>query len=133
MTVTVTNAKTATDSKPDPSDKPTHTPSTPGKPSSGTGGAQPSSPGTGTPDADSSSTAAAALAGDSTPKAPAGSLAYTGADATPWIAAGAGLLAAAGAGALVATRRRRMDESNDDGPTEDRPSPVPLMKPPGIC
>ncbi|WP_328919823.1 SpaA isopeptide-forming pilin-related protein [Streptomyces sp. NBC_01550] len=123
VTVTVTNAKTATDPKPDPSDKPTHkptdTPATPGKPTSGTGGAKPSSPGTSTPDADSSSTAAAAPAGDSTPKAPAGSLAHTGADATPWIAAGAGLLVAGGAGAFVATRRRRTDESNDDGSTED--------------
>ncbi len=77
VTVTVTNAKTATDPKPDPSDKPTHkptgTPSTPAdKPSSGTGGAKPASPGTGTPHTDSSS-AAATPAGDSTPKTPAGS------------------------------------------------------------
>ncbi|MFD8389629.1 hypothetical protein ACFV2N_10645 [Streptomyces sp. NPDC059680] len=75
VTVTVTNAKTATDPKPDPSDKPTHkpsgAPSTPAdKPGSGTGGAKPSPQGTGTPDAASSS---AAPAGDSTPKAPASS------------------------------------------------------------
>ncbi|MFJ3656561.1 SpaA isopeptide-forming pilin-related protein [Streptomyces griseoviridis] len=119
VTVTVTNAKTATDPKPDPSDKPTHkptsTPSTPAdKPSSGTGGARPSAPGTGTPDADSSSTAAAAPAGDSTPKTPAGSLAHTGADATPWIAAGAGLLVAGGVVTLVVARRRTADGSEPD-------------------
>ncbi|MGQ4430007.1 SpaA isopeptide-forming pilin-related protein [Streptomyces sp. SAS_260] len=119
VTVTVTNAKTATDPKPDPSDKPTHkptsTPSTPAdKPSSGAGGARPSAPGTGTPDADSSSTAAAAPAGDSTPKTPAGSLAHTGADATPWIAAGAGLLVAGGVVTLVVARRRTADGSEPD-------------------
>ncbi|MGA5200547.1 SpaA isopeptide-forming pilin-related protein [Streptomyces variegatus] len=121
VTVTVTNAKTATAPKPDPSDKPTHTPSTPStpaKPSSGTGGAKPFSPGTGTPDADSSSTAAAVLAGGSTPKAPAGSLAHTGADATPWLIGGAGVLIAAGGGALAMARRRRVGESTDDGSAE---------------
>ncbi|MFF5757381.1 SpaA isopeptide-forming pilin-related protein [Streptomyces longwoodensis] len=111
VTVTVTNAKTATDPKPDP----TSTPSTPAdKPSSRTGGARPSAPGTGTPDADSSSTAAAAPAGDSTPKTPAGSLAHTGVDATPWIAAGAGLLVAGGVVTLVVARRRTADGSEDD-------------------
>ena len=123
VTVTVTNAKTATDPKPDPSDKPTHkptyAPSTPGKPSSGTGEAKPSAPGTGTPDADSSSTAAAVPVGDSTPKTPTGSLAHTGADDTQWIAAGAALLVVVGVGALVATRRRRADESNDDESTQN--------------
>ncbi|MBC9723779.1 collagen binding domain-containing protein [Streptomyces sp. TRM68367] len=122
VTVTVTNAKTATDPKPDPSDRPTHkptnTPSTPGKPRSGTGGATPTSPGTGTPDADFSSTTAATPAGDSTPKAPTGSLAHTGADATPWLVGGAGVLVAAGGGALAMARRRRADESTDDGSVE---------------
>jgi uncharacterized surface anchored protein len=116
VTVTVTNAKTATAPKPNLSDKPTHTPSTPstpGKPSSGTGGAKPSSPGTGTPDADSSSTAAR----DSTLKAPAGSLAHTGAGATPWIAAGAGLLVVGGAVTLTIARRRTAggSEPTDSG------------------
>ncbi|MGW1954356.1 SpaA isopeptide-forming pilin-related protein [Streptomyces sp. NPDC001920] len=122
VTVTVTNAKTATDPKPDPSDKPTHkpsgAPSTPAdKPGSGTGGAKPSPQGTGTPDAASSS--AAAPVGDSTPKAPAGSLAHTGADATPWIAAGAGCLVVAGAITLVAVRRRSStgSEPEDSGKT----------------
>ncbi|GAA3500779.1 SpaA isopeptide-forming pilin-related protein [Streptomyces prasinosporus] len=121
VTVTVTNAKTATDPKPDPSDKPTdkptNAPSAPGKPSSGTGRATPSAPGTGTPDTDSSSTAAVTPAGDSTQKAPTGSLAHTGADATPWLIGGAGALIAAGGGALFAARRRRADNSTDDGST----------------
>ena len=121
VTVTVTNAKTETGPKPDPSDKlthkPTNTPPTPGKPSSGVGGATPSAPRTGTPDADSSSTAAVNLAGDSTPKAPTGSLAHTGA-ATPWLIGGAGVLVAAGGGALAMARRRRADESTDDSSVE---------------
>ncbi|MEU0843974.1 SpaA isopeptide-forming pilin-related protein [Streptomyces sp. NPDC005962] len=121
VTVTVTNAKTTTGPKPDPSNKPTHkptnTPPTPGKPSSGTGTGTPSSPGTDTPDADSSSTAAAAPVGDSTPTAPAGSLAHTGADPTPWIAAGAGLLVAGGIVTLIVARRRTADgsEPTDSG------------------
>lgn len=119
VTVTVTNARTATDPKPDPSDKPTHkptdSPSTPSdKPSSGTGGAKPSAPGTSTPDADSSSTAAAGPAGVSAPKTPAGSLAHSGADATPWIATGAGLLVVGGVVTLVVARRRTADGSEPD-------------------
>ncbi|OIJ91658.1 SpaA isopeptide-forming pilin-related protein [Streptomyces colonosanans] len=117
VTVTVTNAKTATDPKPDPSDKPTHkptpTPSTPGKPSSGTGGATPSPSGSDTPDPDSSTLAATSV-GDSTPKAPTGSLAHTGADATPWLIGGAAALIAAGGGALALARRSRTDSPTDD-------------------
>ncbi|MET9761811.1 SpaA isopeptide-forming pilin-related protein [Streptomyces sp. NPDC006372] len=116
VTVTVTNAKTATDPKPDPSDKPTHkptdSPSSPGKPSSGTGGATPSASGSDTPDADSSPVAATPV-GDSTPKAPTGSLAHTGADATPWLIGGAAVLIAAGGGVLLA-RRSRTDSPTDD-------------------
>ncbi|MBT2527506.1 LPXTG cell wall anchor domain-containing protein [Streptomyces sp. ISL-99] len=118
VTVTVTNAKTATDPKPDPSDKPTHkpthTPSNPGTPSSGSGETTPSVPATGTPDADSSTPAAATPVGDSTSKAPVGSLAHTGADATPWLIGGAGVLIVVGGGVLVMARRRRADESADD-------------------
>ncbi|MFE2518386.1 collagen binding domain-containing protein [Streptomyces mirabilis] len=117
VTVTVTNAKTATDPKPDSSDKPTHKPthssSSPGKPSSGTGGATPSASGSHTPDADSSSGAATPV-GDSTPKAPTGSLAHTGADATPWLIGGAAVLIAAGGGALLLARRSRTDGHADD-------------------
>ncbi|MEW1723811.1 SpaA isopeptide-forming pilin-related protein [Streptomyces sp. NPDC093109] len=122
VTVTVTNAKTATAPKPDPSDTPTHkpsrTPSTPAdKPGSGTGEAKPPPQGaTDTPSADSSS-AAAAPVGDATPSAPTGSLARTGADATPWLIGGAAALIAAGGGALAIVRLSRPDRSTDDGNT----------------
>jgi uncharacterized surface anchored protein len=117
VTVTVTNAKTATGPKPDPSDKPTHKPtdfpSSPGKPSSGTGGATPSASGSDTPDPDSSPVAATPV-GDSTPKAPTGSLAHTGADATPWLIGGAAVPIAAGGGVLLLARRSRTDSPTDD-------------------
>lgn len=113
VTVTVTNAKTAADPKPGPSDKPTHTRSPPGTPSSGSGETTPTAPATGTPDADSSTPAAATLVGDSTSKAPVGSLAHTGADATPWLIGGAGVLIVVGGGVLAMARRRRADESTD--------------------
>ncbi|MER6723139.1 MSCRAMM family protein [Streptomyces halstedii] len=118
VTVTVTNAKTATDPKPDSSDKPTpkptRHPSTPGTPSSGSGETTHSAPATGTPDLDSSAPAAATPVGESTSKAPVGSLAHTGADATPWLIGGAGALIVVGGGVLVTVRRRRADESPDD-------------------
>ncbi|MEU5825119.1 SpaA isopeptide-forming pilin-related protein [Streptomyces sp. NPDC047803] len=122
VTVTVTNAKTATVPKPSPSDKPTHTPTptptTPGRPSSGTGGTVPSAPSTSTRAADAATKTAAETPVDApAPKAPTGSLAHTGADATPWIATGAGLFVAAGAAALVVARRRTVggSESESDG------------------
>ncbi|MFC5958595.1 LAETG motif-containing sortase-dependent surface protein [Streptomyces pratens] len=119
VTVTVTNAKTATTPKPDPSekptDKPTATPSAPGdKPSEGgSGGSKPAPTGTSTPDADSP-VLAAAPGDDATPKVPVGSLAHTGADATPWIVGGAGLLVAVGIGTVVAARRRTATEPEHD-------------------
>ncbi|WP_445527447.1 MSCRAMM family protein [Streptomyces cyslabdanicus] len=117
VTVTVTNAKTATDPKPDPSakptHKPTHSPSSPGKPSSGTGGTTPFASDSDTPEPDSSPVAATPI-GDSTPKAPTGSLAHTGADATPWLIGGAAVLIAAGGGALLLARRNRTDSPTDD-------------------
>ncbi|MEU9155063.1 SpaA isopeptide-forming pilin-related protein [Streptomyces sp. NPDC048417] len=110
VTVTVTNAKTATVPKPDPSDKPTHqptdSPSSPDGSSSGTGGTASSAAGSDTSERDSSSVAAAS-SGESTPKAPAGSLAHTGADATPWLIGGAAVLITAGGGALLLARRTR--------------------------
>ncbi|WP_432012669.1 SpaA isopeptide-forming pilin-related protein [Streptomyces cucumeris] len=117
VTVTVANAKAATAQKPDPSSKPTHkptdSPSSSGKPSSGTGGATPFASGSDTPEPDSSPLAAAS-GNDSSPKAPTGSLAHTGADATPWLISGAALLIAAGGGALVLARRARTDSPTDD-------------------
>ncbi|WP_371665784.1 SpaA isopeptide-forming pilin-related protein [Streptomyces sp. NBC_01241] len=116
VTVTVTNAKTATTPPPTekptdkPSDKPTDKPSdrpTPDKPGKdeGTPAASASASDTPTTDETASSTAA---------PTPAGSLAHTGADATPWMIGGAGVLIAAGGGALYAARRRRTDDSTDE-------------------
>lgn len=119
VTVTVTNAKTATTPPPTekpagkpaekPTTKPTEKPSD--RPSPGQHGEDedvpaPSASGTPTADETASSTAA---------PAPAGSLAHTGADATPWLIGGAGVLIAAGGGALAMARRRRTDNSTDDG------------------
>ncbi|MFC9948255.1 SpaA isopeptide-forming pilin-related protein [Streptomyces pratensis] len=113
VTVTVTHVKTTT--TPPPTEKPTDklsdrpTPDKPGKdedtpPLSASASATP------TTDETASSTAA---------PTPAGSLAHTGADATPWMIGGAGVLIAAGGGALFAARRRRTDESADDGSGEN--------------
>ncbi|MFD5256879.1 collagen binding domain-containing protein [Streptomyces bobili] len=113
VTVTVTNAKTATTPPPTekptdkPTDKPSHRP-TPGKPSKDEDTSTPSASGTPTSNETASSTAV---------PAPAGSLAHTGADATPWLIGGAGVLIAAGGGALFAACRRRTDNATDDGST----------------
>ncbi|MFF5719304.1 collagen binding domain-containing protein [Streptomyces buecherae] len=117
VTVTVTNSKTEAP-KSDASDKPTHeTSSTPpalaGKPDTGTEVAKPFPPGTSTP-RPASSSASAAPAGGPTHTAPAGSLAHTGADATSWIAAGAGGLVIAGAITLVTIHRRSSTGSELD-------------------
>ncbi|WP_031185608.1 SpaA isopeptide-forming pilin-related protein [Streptomyces sp. NRRL F-5635] len=116
VTVTVTNAKTTTP-KPEPSGKPTHTPTdtpaSPGKPNSGTGRGTPSASDSDTPEP-GSSTIAATPAGDSTPKTPTGSLAHTGADATPWLIGGAAVLIAAGGGALAVARRSRTNSHTED-------------------
>ncbi|WP_435217961.1 SpaA isopeptide-forming pilin-related protein [Streptomyces sp. bgisy034] len=114
VTVTVTNAKTATTPPPThkPTDKPTEKPSdkpSPDKPGKDEDVPAPSASGTPPSDETASSTAA---------PAPAGSLAHTGADATPWLIGGAGVLIAAGGGALVVTRRRRTDDSTNDGSAE---------------
>ncbi|MFF9808318.1 SpaA isopeptide-forming pilin-related protein [Streptomyces coeruleorubidus] len=119
VNVTVTNAKTAITPPPTekPEGKPTEKPTTKptekpsDRPSPGQHGEDedvpaPSASGTPTADETASSTAA---------PAPAGSLAHTGADATPWLIGGAGVLIAAGGGALAMARRRRTDNSTDDG------------------
>ncbi|CAL9585080.1 hypothetical protein SUDANB106_05125 [Streptomyces sp. enrichment culture] len=119
VTVTLTNSKvkeqptqpsTTPPPSPDtttpakPSDKPT--PHAPGdKPTERTSSGTKPTPA----DTDSSPDPAADAAGEAVPKTPAGSLAHTGADATPWILGGAGLLLAGGIGAVVAVRRRRTD------------------------
>ncbi|MFB7481927.1 SpaA isopeptide-forming pilin-related protein [Streptomyces anulatus] len=110
VTVTVTNTKTATGPQPDPSDKPTSTPSTPeGVPNEESPGAvNPVPAKSSTPEPGSSTDTAAAPEADTPPKSPApeGSLASTGADATPWIIGGAGMLGTGGIAAVLASRRR---------------------------
>ncbi|MGI5479334.1 SpaA isopeptide-forming pilin-related protein [Streptomyces lavendofoliae] len=126
VTVTVTNAKTATTPTAKPTDEPT-TPSKPtdeptGTPSASTGkptedapgGSKPDPTATGTPDVESSLVPSADATDTTSPKAPAGSLAHTGADATAWILGGAGLFLAAGTGAVVAVRRRTVSEPEQD-------------------
>ncbi|MER7986511.1 SpaA isopeptide-forming pilin-related protein [Streptomyces noursei] len=120
VTVTVTNTKTSTNATPDPTDKPTDkptTPSTPGdKPShhATPGGPNATPTDSATPGAGPSTVPATSAADDATPKAPVGSLAHTGADATPWLLGGAGLLLAGGIGALVAARRRAASEPESE-------------------
>ncbi|MFG3261625.1 SpaA isopeptide-forming pilin-related protein [Streptomyces bobili] len=114
LTVTVTNAKSATTPLPTekPTDKPTDKPSdrpTSDKPGQEEDTSTPSASGTSTSDETASNTVA---------PAPAGSLAHTGAEATPWLIGGAGVLIAVGGGALFAARRRRTDNSTDNGSTE---------------
>ncbi|MEV1088921.1 MSCRAMM family protein [Streptomyces microflavus] len=118
VTVTVTNAKTATTPPPtekptdNPSDKPTDKPSdrpTPDKPGKDEGSPAPSASASATVTPTTDETASSTAA-----PTPAGSLAHTGADATPWMIGGAGVLIAAGGGALFAARRRRTDDSTDE-------------------
>ncbi|WP_406395092.1 LAETG motif-containing sortase-dependent surface protein [Streptomyces sp. NBC_00882] len=92
----------------EPTHRPTDSPSSPGKPNSGTAGATPSASGSDTPEPDSSPVAATSV-NDSTQKTPTGSLAHTGADATPWLIGGAAVLIAAGGGALLLARRSRTE------------------------
>ncbi|MFE3645928.1 SpaA isopeptide-forming pilin-related protein [Streptomyces sp. NPDC059169] len=122
VTVTVTNAKTGTPAKPTPTDKPTQQPtgtSSPAdKPSEeATSESKPDTVATGASDADSSPAPAVDVADTAPPNTPAGSLAHTGADATPWILGGAGLLLAVGLGAVVAARRRTASEPEQDEET----------------
>ncbi|AJC55029.1 SpaA isopeptide-forming pilin-related protein [Streptomyces sp. 769] len=110
VTTTVTNAKThTTPPSPDPSDKPTDKPTekptakpTPDKPGGDTT-SDPSEKPTDTPSAEETASSTSA-------PEPEGSLAHTGADATPLLLGGAGLLLAVGGGVIIAARRRRTDD-----------------------
>ncbi|WP_416986664.1 SpaA isopeptide-forming pilin-related protein [Streptomyces sp. T028] len=114
ITVTVTNAKTTTTTpapRPSekPSDRPTTDESTSDKPTPDQGDSTSTTP---------SNTAAVAKTVPSTAApAPKGTLAHTGADATPWLLGGAGVLLAVGGGAVFAARRRRADDDSD-GPSQ---------------
>ncbi|WP_019070605.1 MSCRAMM family protein [Streptomyces hokutonensis] len=106
VTVTVTNSKGAIGSSPDPTAKPTDHPT-----ASGSESTSPTSSAATDPD----TSPAADASGEAMSKAPTGSLAHTGADASPWLAGGAGLLAASGIGLVVAARIRRSGEHTSSG------------------
>ncbi|MEV0445807.1 prealbumin-like fold domain-containing protein [Streptomyces spectabilis] len=127
VTVTFTNAKTHTTPSPPapsgkPSGRPTEEPTRKStdkpteKPTSGSSDVrEPSKPPADAPAApvpDKPTSSATA-------HKPDGSLAHTGADATPWLLAGAGALLAVGGGILIATRRRRTDDSTDESGAEN--------------
>ncbi|MEU9445958.1 SpaA isopeptide-forming pilin-related protein [Streptomyces sp. NPDC048304] len=116
VTVTVTNSKASSLPNPTPTKKPTHTPSTPeGKPTSGTsGGSRPSPATSGTPVTAPSTAPVPDATDDASPTAPIGSLAHTGADASPWLLGGAGLLLAGGTTAVIAARRRASEDTPAD-------------------
>ncbi|MEV0259407.1 SpaA isopeptide-forming pilin-related protein [Streptomyces sp. NPDC050732] len=130
VTVTVTNAKArTTPPSPDPTDKPTEKPTEqptekPTEKPTGKPAEKPTSGGSGddgTPEPTqkpTGSTASDETASSTTAPEPGGSLAHTGADATPWLLGGAGVLLAAGGGTLLAVRRRRSDDSDNAASTE---------------
>ncbi|MEU6349202.1 SpaA isopeptide-forming pilin-related protein [Streptomyces sp. NPDC047072] len=109
VTVTITNAKKTSGTTPAPtsSEKPTDTATAPGDTASGgTAASTAGSPTTSTgssPTADESGTSS---------KTADGSLAHTGADATPWLLGGAGVLLATGSGTVFAVRRRRTSDKS---------------------
>lgn len=111
VTVTITNSKTSTSPTPTPTkkptDRPTDTASTPGH--EPTGDASVGTSGRPTDSATSAGAPApkAGMSREATPMAPAGSLAHTGADATPWLFGAAGTLTIVGAGTILAVRRGR--------------------------
>ncbi|WP_371589075.1 MSCRAMM family protein [Streptomyces virginiae] len=112
VTATFTNTKKEQPTQPPttPAPTPTTPPATPsGKPT-------PSTPATSHPPTSSAAPAPEQTTSSTSSPAPTGSLAQTGADATGWLLAGAGVLVAAGGGALIAVRRRR-DADQDDQTT----------------
>ncbi|MFI7174709.1 SpaA isopeptide-forming pilin-related protein [Streptomyces spororaveus] len=96
-----------------PPTTPTPTPTTPTTPATPSGKPTPSTTASSQPP---TSSAAPTPEQTTSSPAPTGSLAQTGADATGWLLAGAGVLLAAGGGALFAVRRRR-NTAEDDQPT----------------
>ncbi|MGW2646821.1 SpaA isopeptide-forming pilin-related protein [Streptomyces sp. NPDC001393] len=115
--VTVTLTDTAKEQPTTPSESPSRT--TPGTTAPDKPSVKPTAPAT-TPwpstSASSSPLADNASPSSSTAPTPEGTLAHTGADATPWLLGGAGLLLVAGGAAVVAARRRgtRDDVPNDE-------------------
>ncbi|MEV8289619.1 SpaA isopeptide-forming pilin-related protein [Streptomyces niveus] len=117
VTVTVTNAKTSTGSGTPPAPDPSDTPA-PGEPDDNEN--TPTPPGS-HPDGDTTAPVTDNPEPSSTPPSPGadGSLAHTGANATPWLVGGGGLLLATGAAAVAVARRRRTDNAGEEtSPTE---------------
>ncbi|MFF4256660.1 SpaA isopeptide-forming pilin-related protein [Streptomyces sp. NPDC001663] len=115
VTVTVTNSKTATGSSPAPTEKatdqPSNTATTQGDKAVGGTSARPADSAM----TDTDSSPASDASDETTSTTPSGSLAHTGADASPWLVGGAGLLVASGIGILVTARARRTDANTPSG------------------
>ncbi|WP_434596540.1 SpaA isopeptide-forming pilin-related protein [Streptomyces sp. A5-4] len=114
-TAAFTNIKKEQPTQP-PTTTPTPNPTTPTTPSTPSGKPTPSTSATSQPPTSSAAPTPEQTTSSTSSSAPTGSLAQTGADATGWLLAGAGVLLAAGGGALFAVRRRR-NTAEDDQPT----------------
>ncbi|MFJ2114104.1 SpaA isopeptide-forming pilin-related protein [Streptomyces sp. NPDC087850] len=115
VTAAFTNTKKEQPTQPPTTPAPTPTPPTtpPITPSTKP---TPSTPATSQPPTSSAAPTPEQTISSTSSPAPTGSLAQTGADATGWLLAGAGVLIAAGGGAVLAVRRRR-NTTEDDQPT----------------
>ncbi|MCC3775868.1 SpaA isopeptide-forming pilin-related protein [Streptomyces sp. UNOB3_S3] len=114
VAVTLTNTATGQTTKPPATPPASPEAATPSKPSAKPTPDQPAEAGTApSPSASSTPLVDEAAASPAAP-GPEGSLAHTGADATPWLLGGAGVLLVAGGGAVIAARRRRTDDESDD-------------------
>lgn len=114
VTAAFTNTKKEQPTQPPTTPAPSTTPTTPTTPpATPSGKPTPSTPVTTQPPTSSAApTPEQTTSGTSSP-APTGSLAQTGADATGWLLAGAGVLLVAGGGALFAVRRRSNAAEDD--------------------
>ncbi|MGW1194481.1 SpaA isopeptide-forming pilin-related protein [Streptomyces sp. NPDC002536] len=113
--VTVTLADTP---KEEPTKPPTTPPSTdtttPDKPSGKPTPDKPTPSGTATSPSPSDTPLADKTTSSTAAPEPEGSLAHTGADATPWLLGGAGILLATGTAAVIAIRRRSREADDED-------------------
>ncbi|MEV7955249.1 SpaA isopeptide-forming pilin-related protein [Streptomyces sp. NPDC088141] len=115
LAVGLTLTKTGRPAKPpttSPGTSPPTTPSRTPKPSTATGTpTPPSRTASGQPTTEKTTPS-------TTAPAPAGSLAHTGADATPWLIGGAAVLLAAGGATVIAARRRSSNDGEDNQPAQ---------------
>uniref|UniRef100_A0AAU2JZK0 SpaA isopeptide-forming pilin-related protein n=1 Tax=Streptomyces sp. NBC_00049 TaxID=2903617 RepID=A0AAU2JZK0_9ACTN len=112
VTAAFPNTKKEQPTQPPTTPTPTPTTSTT-PPATPSGKPTPSTPATSQPPTSSAAPTPEQTASSTSSPAPTGSLAQTGADATGWMLAGAGVLLAAGGGALFAVRRRRNAVEDD--------------------